>query len=618
MIRPLHAALAAPLAALALLTAPASGQLPQGDLAQLVPSGTILFAQVESLEKLALLDPDGAMMTLTRHEAVKAAFEELYEFFGDFDDEETLLALDLETDELARLFTGRIMFALPEVILQESDVKVGSTTTVSLSLEPSRGVLAMADFGGTEARLEELLENAAILREEDEDVHKAAIISEDMGTARVFNLIEISPDQDVDDSSWLALVDEVLILSNNEDTLLDFLDLADQGAPEGDRLVDDPRYQDTLDRVGEHDALVYVNTGELLPLVEDLIVAQLKKQGMAVAMFLRPEDLIAALRLDALESLFVSLRVDDDEAELVFGMTHADTEYGLHTLMAYGGTGVEIPDYFSSDFHSASITNYDIGAAYEMFDKMLLKASPTGHGMLQGQIEQLETDAFPLREALLTNLDARMVEVLGYPEATVAGPEDYPTQAYVVKIKDPRSLEEALSALADQNSQEEPVEFMNVAIHSLPMPMPLAPGQGEGKLAFAVVDNDLVVSLGERKMVENVIAHIKNPGDSLLDDEDLMDAFDALPSEDVVAMAFVSVADNLANLIRGSDAALANPFAFVSREEADLEAILEAQEMLDALPDTSDIHYYVVSKTYKSDDAFVSRMLLRPDLDPQE
>ncbi len=598
------------------LLGPAStAQVPAGDLAQILPSGTMVFFQVDQLEKLALLDPDGAIMTLVEHDAAQAAFEGLYEFFDEFDDEEFLLALDLEPDELGRLFNGRIMFAVPEFVLAESEIEVGSTSRIELDLELGRGMVMMADFGGTEERLEGLLENLAKLREEQDDVHMAAVFSYEEEGARLFNLEEVSVDREVDDSRWMALVDEMLIFADEEDTLLDFVDLAQNGAPEGDRLADDPRYLETLDRAGEHDALLYFNLGALMPLINELIEFQLEKQGMAVAMFLRIEDLIAAMRLDALESLFASVRVEDDEAGLVFGMTHADTEYGLHNLLTYGDSGVELPAYFSSDFHSASISSFDFSAAYEIFDKLLLKASPRGHVMFDGQLASLENEGFALRDALLHNLDSQVVEVLGYPEATVAGPEDYPTQAYVIRVKDPRSLEEALATLGDDTGEDEPVEFMNETIRVMPLPFGLGPGQGAGHLAFAIVGNELVASIGETKMVENLIAHIKNPGASLLDDDDLMDAFDALPSEDVVALGFVNVADILSNLIRGSDGALGAQIR-LARDPDDLEQLLEAQELLDELPDVSDIHYSIVSKTFKTDDAFIQRMLLRPNLDP--
>ena len=235
--------------------------------------------------------------------------------------------------------------------------------------------------------------------------------------------------------------------------------------------------------------------------------------------------------------------------------------------------------------------------------------------MLSAQITQLEEQQFPLREALLENLDAHLVEILGYPEATLAGPEDYPTQAYVIRVKDPRSLEEALALLAEDAGAEEAVEYMNETIRTLPLPTELAPGQGEAHLAFAVVENDVVVSIGEVKMVENIIAHMKNPGASLMDDDDLVDAFDALPDDDVVALGFGNIADILNNTIRGGDGLLAARIAATSDPD-DLEALLDAQEALEELPDVSDVHYYMVSKTYRTDDAFVSRMLLRPNLDP--
>jgi len=603
----------APLALVATLSAGAVAQVPN-DLTELLPTSTVAMFQVEQFGKFALLDEDGPMRVLARHEAVELAFEELYSFFGSFDDDEFLLGLDLEKEELGKLFGGRLLFALPEVALIESDVEVGASTSVELQLDLTRGAIAMADFTGTEGRLEELLENFAQMREDEEDIHKAALLADDVDGTTIFNISEINTDREVDDSLWMALVGELLILSDEEDTLLDFVDLADQGAPEGDRLADDPRYIETIDRIGDSDVLMYVNLGELLPLVNELLEHQLKEAGMSVAMFLRPSDLIAALRLDALETMFASMTVEDDEAGIVFGFTHAETEYGLQTMLVYDDSGVAIPSYFSSDFHSASISNWDVAGAYANFDKMLLKASPTGHGMLNGQIEVIEAEQFPLRDALVNNLGGRFIEILGYPEATLAAPEDYPSQAYVLKLADPQSLAEALAELAEAQGDSQPVEFMNETIHTLPLPPMLAQGR-DSELAVAVVGTELVATMGDRKMCENIIAHLKNPGAALLlDDEDLMDAFDALPDDDVVALGFVDVASTLQNVIRGSNDAIAFQMKSVDDPD-DLELMLDAQEMLSELPDVSDIHYYLVSKTYKSPDAFIQRMLLRPDLD---
>lgn len=602
------------LVAAALAAAPLAAQMPEGDLAEILPRDTMVFAQVRDLAHVATLDPDGAMVRLFEHEAVRAAFDGAFEQLDTLEDDEFLLALDLEEDEIGRLFNGRVMFAIPEFALEESEVQFGSTSRVQLELDVPRGVVAMADFGGTADRLEELLENVAALREEEPDVHRAGLFSYDEDGVRLFNLEEVSIDREVSASMWFALLDGVLMFSDEEDTLLDFVDLGDKGAPEGDRLADDPRYLDTLDRVGRNDLLVYVNTGEFLPLVNELIEHQLKQQGPGVEMFLRVDDLISTLRLEAIESVFFGAYVDDDEAGLAWGMTFADTDEGIHRLLTYSGRGVEIPEYFSSDFHSASISLFDPSAAYEVFDDMLLKISPTGHQMLEGQIERIEADSFPLRDALLRNLEGRVVSMVGYPEATVAGPDDYPSQAFVVRVADPRTLSDALALMIEDAASAEPVEFMNETIWTIPLGMPMAPGQPPADLALAIVQNDVIAAMGDPKMVENVIAHIKNPGESLLDDDDVLAAIDDLPGEDVVTLEFADIADLLENLIRGGDGALAANIT-LANDPDDLEALLDAQQKLAELPDVSDIRYLLVSKGYRTDGAYVLRSLLRPNAD---
>ncbi|MFT7464660.1 MAG: hypothetical protein ACI9EF_003018 [Pseudohongiellaceae bacterium] len=597
-------------------SASAAAQVPEGDLSQLLPGSTMVFASVDELSKAVMLDEDGALMKLLQEEAVQDAFEDAFEFFGELDDDEFLLGLDLEEEELAKLFSGRAMVAIPEIILEESDVETNgsSTATVNLSLELGRGIVVMTDFDGTRDRFEELLENLTQFREDDELIHTSQVVHYEYDDVRLYNIEELDTEMEVDDSTWLALVDNLLLISDEEETLQDFADLARNGAPEGDRLSEDPRYLEALDMVGPHDALVYINLSELLPLVNQLIEHQVKKQGMMVAAFLRAEDLIAALGLDAIKSMFAGLYVEDDEAGFTFGFTHSDTELGLHTMLTHGDGGVEIPGYFSSDFHSASISRFDFSAAYAAFDKMLLKASPTGHNMLQGQIAMAEEGGLEVINGLLNNMDSHFVEVLGYPDSTVAGPDDQPTQAYVVRIKDPQSLHEALTLLGEELTTEDPVEFMNEQIQELPLPVSFPPGSDNSSMFYAVVGNSLVLSLGNIEMVENLISHIKNPGESLLDDDDLMDAFDALPGDDCVAIGFVDVASLLNNLRRAGDQAIELKMIMPPTDGGDLEGLLEAQEILDSLPDTAGIHYYIVSKTYQSYDAFVQRMLLRPNL----
>ena len=601
------------------LAAPLPAQVPEGDLAQLLPSGTMVFLSVDNLSKAFTLDIDGACMTLLEHEAVQQAFEGAYEMLGDLKDKEFMLALDLEEGEIARLLNGRVMFAIPEIILEESEVETTGRdgqvkAEVSLRFDLGRGMVMMADFGGTRERLEELLENIAKLVEEEEDIHRAQVVIEESEGARLYSMEEEDKEGEIKDTTWLALVDSLLLVSDRKETLQDFVDLAGKGAPDQDLLSHDPKYVEALESVGQADAMLYVNLAELLPLVNQFMEYQIKKLGARIGQFVRAEDLIESLRLDAVKSLFAAFRVEDDEASLVFGFTHADTEYGLHTLMTYTDAGVEIPPYFSSDFHSASITSYDLSAAYQKFDKLLRHASPYAHKMLQIQIRSLARGGFELEDAVLNNFGGQIVEMLGYPEATVAGPDDLPTQAYVIRIKDPQSLSETLDELGEELAEDDPVEFMNERINVIPMPFAVAMGGNEPVLSYAVVGNYLVAALGKTKMVENIIAHIKNPGESLLDDPDLMDAFDEMPGENVVSIGYVNVADVLTNLLRSTESAI-QIRASRGGDPAKMSDLVKAQKLIDELPDVSDIKYYVVSKTYKTDNAFVQRMLLRKNLE---
>ncbi|MFG0319686.1 MAG: hypothetical protein ACF8XB_20605, partial [Planctomycetota bacterium JB042] len=204
---------------------------------------------------------------------------------------------------------------------------------------------------------------------------------------------------------------------------------------------------------------------------------------------------------------------------------------------------------------------------------------------------------------------------LGHPEASIAGEDDSPTQAYVVRVRDPQGLEESLAELAEFVGDEEPTEFMNELVYRIPMPGGMMLGGGkEAFLAYAVVENDLVVSVGEARMVENLISHIKNPGESVLENSSLMAALDDLPDDDCVGLGFADIADVLTNAIRGGEMGL---FMEASRErDAGRRSRLErARKTLDELPDVSDLHYLMVSKSYRTPESYLYRVLIRRDTD---
>src|SRR5690606_16127018 len=156
---------------------------------------------------------------------------------------------------------------------------------------------------------------------------------------------------------------------------------------------------------------------------------------------------------------FVGARFADHEAGVVLGFTHHETDRGLPALFAYADSGVEIPAYFSPEFHSGSITTLDLTQLYRNIDAMVKKISPYAHTVMETFIASTEAEyGVSLREAVLGNFAPLMVEFVGYPEETQAGEEDQPTQAYVIRARDPQGLETALAEIAEFAGGEEPTE----------------------------------------------------------------------------------------------------------------------------------------------------------------
>lgn len=596
--------------ALALAT-PAFAQKPEGDLAKILPADTLLIASVRDLSAIWATDAEGAIRKLLDHPAAKQALEDVYEKFDWLENDEVMLALDLEPKEIARMLNGRLVVALPALALEKTTVEAsGNAAKVELDLEPSRGMGLLLDLDVTEDRFEELLKNIEKLWAEQPEYNKVTLVAEEYEGVRIWQYELERKSGEVDTRLRFAFRDGLLIASNEKETVEDLVDRVKNGAPEGDRLAEEASYQETLASAGKTDLLVHVNVAELMPMMNTLIEHELEEAGDDVIEYVTGPNLVAALGLDAFQSFFFAMDVEDHELSVAIGYTQESRDRGLAELMAYTDRGVEIPPYFHSGLHSASVSTFDFTKLYQRVMDMIQKASPYAHRIVRTQIDNVQKYGFPLESALLENTDGFLAEILGYPEGFTPGPEDHPSQAYVLRIKDGKALRDAISEFAETNVDDDPVEYMNEFIYKMPMPIPI-PGMGGGaspELAVAIVENYAIIGLGDSRMVESVIGHLKNPGEKLTDDNRLMSAFDDLPNEDVVAIGWMNVADVLTNLIRGFRDMMRVSVA--TGDEGDIARDI-ARKTMDELPDVSDLDYFIVTKAYRTPDSFTQRMLLR-------
>lgn len=591
---------------------PAFAQKPEGDLAKILPADTLLYATVNDLSAVFSIDAEGAVRKLLEHPAAKKALEGLYEEFDWLEDEEIMTALDLEPKEIVRMLNGRLAIALPSLALEKSSVETsGQQAKVELDVEPTRGIALMLDLDVTPDRFEELIRNIEKLWSERKNVNKVTLVAEEYEGVRIWQ-VEIERNSGrLDDESRFAFIDGLLIASDKKETIEDLVDRVKNGAPENDRLSDQVSYRETLESAGDSDMLVHIDVEELMPMMNTLIEHELAEAGDDAIEYVNGPDLVAALGLDAFKSFFFAVNVESDEVAMSIGYSQESRERGLAELMAYTDRGVEIPPYFHSGLHSASVSTFDFTRLYRMVMDMIQKASPYAYRVVRTQLENVEKYGFPLESALLENTDGFLAEVLGYPEGFTPGPDDHPSQAYVLRIKDGKVLREAAAEYAEMNLDDDPVEYMNEFIYKMKMPIPMAgvgAGGGPPELAIAIVGNYAIVGIGDARMVESVIGHLKNPGEKLTDDARLMSSFDELPDENVVAIGWVDVGSVLTNFLRTF-----RDFARLSVSSGDSDEFTQefaGKEMSD-LPDVSDLDYFIVTKTYRTPESFVQRMLLR-------
>lgn len=595
------------------LAAHGFAQKPEGDLAKILPADTLLYAAVTDVSAVLSIDAEGAVRKLLDHPAAKRALEGIREEFDWLEDQEVMTTLDLEPKEIVRMLNGRLVVALPSLTLEKRTIEAsGSQARVDLEVEPTRGLALLVDLDVTPDRFEELLGNIEKFWKERENVNKVTLVSEEYEGVRIWQFeVEETSGAVSEDSARFAFVDGLLLASDKKETIEDLVDRVKNGAPEGDRLSEQASYRETVERTGKSDLLVHVDVEELMPMVNTLIEHELTEAGDAAIEYVTGPNLVASLGLDAFSSFFVSVDVESDEVAATVGYTQESRERGLAELMAYTDRGVEIPTYFHSGLHSASVSTFDFTRLYRLVMDMIQKASPYAHRVVRTQIEKVEKYGFPLESALLENTDGFLAEILGYPEGFTPGPDDHPSQAYILRIKDGKTLREAVAEYAEMNLDDDPVEYMNEFIYKMEMPIPM-PGVGSGsgspELAIAIVGNYAIAGIGDARMVESVIGHLKNPGEKLTDDQRLMSAFDELPDEDVVAIGWIDVASVLTNFLRTF-----RDFARFSVDSGDSDEFTRefaGKEMSD-LPDVSDLDYFIVTKTYRTPETFVQRMLLR-------
>ena len=252
-------------------------------------------------------------------------------------DEEAKTATGLTVRELLALAEGEALVALPSF----------SFTRIEGDTPPP--VLFALEVGGQGAKIEKILADSAAkksIKEESETfsgvkvnlrpVEKpksASDTSDDVPAGANAPDDSAKVDEPPTIVAW-AIVDGVWLISNEKETVFAAINTLQQGG-HATALGKSERFLRTRQRIGDAQALVYVNFPAIYPLIKEAVAAvKAASAGKPNMLGIDAESVFNALGLDALGESYAALSVNETETRLACGLAYTE-ERGLLKLLAY-------------------------------------------------------------------------------------------------------------------------------------------------------------------------------------------------------------------------------------------------------------------------------------------
>ncbi len=427
-------------------------------------------------------------------------------------DADTQEATGLGVRELLALVEGEALFALPAFDLSQLGADTKTPPSFLLALE----------VGASGPKLEKILAAAAEKRGLPEETENFAGVK-----VHVRTLSEARESAPVDDSStpaemstprrfaW-ALVDGVWLLSPAKERVFAAIDAVQQGGLPAS-LGASERFQRTRQRVGAAQALVYLNSPAIYPLVQDAVSAAKAKAGAKPnALGLDPETALKALGLDVLGEGYLALALEPTQARLDTGLAYTE-ERGLLRLLAYQPGPTAQPDWVPAKWTNVSTARFSLPKAYAGLEALVNAVSPLLFGMAQGQLRTFDKKlGVDLRRDLIGSLGDDVVTAYALPPGQAPGTTPAWTQMdqliaislvnEAAFVRSVNALKQLAGPAADQLFTER--DYLGHTLYSFNQPTG-AGAEGTGGAArgfsYAIAQNTLLIAIGSPAPVENAL-----------------------------------------------------------------------------------------------------------------
>lgn len=495
----------------------------------------------------------------------------------------------LTVDELFELFPGQVSFSIYNMaeLMLKTD-------------ERPEGLLA-AEFSGDAARLNELMRvqferNAESQKEANPDVEHVLIEERFMGETLYFDEAFDGDETYVEDG--YALVDGIFLLATPESRLRAAVEAIKEGAstPVSKAAV----YLRAREAAGRGDFEFYLNLDELMPRLNEALLTQSMKGGMA--MFgVTAQSLDNALSLESLQALFFDIDLTDTGLMSHGGLIYSEKR-GLLTLLSYAEGDLPTAHYVPEGVLTSAISLFDFGEMLVNLEKLLAVASPSMPALIDIQMQTLKTNTgVDVRASILENLGGEMVSLSMLDQRGKSGQKTLQAeQLFVMEVKNAEALAHAIETykgmIPGVDAFIEAQDFEGETIYTIKGPSNLEqPDASVGDFSYVITRSELIVSIGRISLLQEVLSRMGKSSSGFWQKAEVEHLFEGVARPNPVARSYVDFREMVAPFFQS----MIDAGAF-SQADEDMTAAKLA-EILDA-------PYQMISEMNEEPDGFFTRV----------
>jgi hypothetical protein len=490
---------------------------------RLIPADAGIAGAIRDLPATSAAWADSPLARLWDDPAMRAYFAPLHRKLQEESlDDRLLEETGYTSDELVAMAPGGVAFYFRDF----------ATFMTALDADPdglaAEDVDAAVLIGAGESAeevatlIQELIERDA---EDAEDTHVPTTREYREITMHIQQRIDL--DEPRDEGSW-AVVDGVVAVSSNPDHLQTIIDRVLDGDDSGLLTSDDPAIAD----LAANDAYLFVDIAPYIPLLEESLATEFAVQNPAG---LDATRLVEALGLNALRSATMSLDMDGGMTQMDMVITMSEN-VGLMKMMAFENRPIERVEGIPAHAENFGVNYFSIETCWTAIEEMVNAINPMYLAMASGQLagwQEAQGLSLDLRRDLLENIGSTIVSLqfMGDVEEGVEDLDAMEDQVVIFEVLDSEALtnliETLKSGVSQGNELFESREFLGVEIHTL---KETSPDAATPRIAYAVTDQHLYLSVGAGRSLEETLAARANPdAPSAWDQPDVIRALAAIP-----------------------------------------------------------------------------------------